>query len=178
MCLLFASASDRLAVGGRDARRIGGKKLDAAKADGVRKLEEILSEDAVLGANKKCVKASRELYSVLARYTSFEASTIVRSVTGLDRVEAGPRRHANCSERTLGIRYRVQRECVYPKPAKDVSQVRLAILQREEKWEAMMSELGRGAKIPDLWRMSALLEFCPTDVKEQMMMRVDEIGES
>ena len=35
----------------------------------------------------------------------------------------------------------------------------------------MMSELGEGAKIPDLWRMSALLEFCPkgcegTDVVE------------
>ena len=26
--------------------------------------------------------------------------------------------------------------------------------------------------------MSALLEICPKDVKEQMMMRVDEIGEN
>ena len=40
----------------------------------------------------------------------------------------------------------------------------------------MMSELGGDAKIPDLWRMSALLEICPKDVKEQMLMRLDEIG--
>ena len=42
----------------------------------------------------------------------------------------------------------------------------------------MMSELGGDAKLPDLWRMSALLELCPRDVKEQMMMRLDGIGEN
>ena len=42
----------------------------------------------------------------------------------------------------------------------------------------MMSELGVGAKIPDLWRMSALLEICPNDVKEQMLLRLDEVGEN
>ena len=42
----------------------------------------------------------------------------------------------------------------------------------------MMSELGGGAKIPDLWRMSALLEICPKDVKEQMLLRLDEVGEN
>ena len=41
-----------------------------------------------------------------------------------------------------------------------------------------MSELGGDAKIPDLWRMSALFEICPKDVKEQMLMRLDEIGEN
>ena len=48
----------------------------------------------------------------------------------------------------------------------EVYEVRLAIMQWEEKWKVMMSELGEGAKIPDLWRMSALLEICPKDVKE------------
>ena len=61
---------------------------------------------------------------------------------------------------------------------KDVGQVRLAIMQWEEKWKVMMSELGEGAKIPDLWRMSALLEICPKDVKEQMLLRLDEVGEN
>ena len=51
-------------------------------------------------------------------------------------------------------------------------------MQWEEKREAMMSEPGKDAKIPDFWRMSALLEICPKDVKEQMMMRLDEIGEN
>ena len=52
-------------------------------------------------------------------------------------------------------------------------------MQWEEKWKAMMSELGKDAKIRDLWRMSALLDICPKDVKEQMMMmRLDENGEN
>ena len=42
----------------------------------------------------------------------------------------------------------------------------------------MRSELGVDAKIPDLWRMSALLEMCPKDLKEQMLMRLDEVGEN
>ena len=66
---------------------------------------------------------------------------------------------------------------MYPKPVKDLSQVRLAVMQREEKWKAMMFELGKDAKILHLWRMSALLEICPKNVKEQMLMRLDEIGE-
>ena len=60
---------------------------------------------------------------------------------------------------------------------KDEGQVRLAIMQWVKKWKATMSELGKDAKIPDLWRMSALLEICPNDVKELMMMRLDEISE-
>ena len=58
-------------------------------------------------------------------------------------------------------------------------QVRLAIMRSgEEKWKAMMSELGEDVNTPDIWRMSALLEVCPKDVKEQMMRRLDEIGEN
>ena len=41
--------------------------------------------------------------------------------------EARP--HVSYSRRTLGIIFRVQRVCVYPKPAKDVSLVRLANMQ-------------------------------------------------
>ena len=41
----------------------------------------------------------------------------------------------------------------------------------------MLEELGGDAKIPDLWKMSALPEICPTDGKEQVLMRLDEIGE-
>ena len=63
---------------------------------------------------------------------------------------------------------------MHPRRAKDVSQVRLATMQLEEKWKAIMSELGVDVKIPDVWRMSALLEICPKNVKEHMM-RQDEI---
>ena len=42
----------------------------------------------------------------------------------------------------------------------------------------MMTEPGGDAKIPDLCRRSALLEMYPKDVKDQMLMRLDEIGEN
>ena len=64
----------------------------------------------------------------------------------------------------------MQRECMYPRPAKDVSQARLAITQWEDKWKAIVSEVGGDAKIP--------LKICPKDVKEQMMMSLDEVGEN
>ena len=56
----------------------------------------------------------------------------------------------NESNKTLGVIFRVRRECVYPQPAKDVSQVRLGIMQCEEIWKATMSERGGNVKIPDL----------------------------
>ena len=66
---------------------------------------------------------------------------------------------------------------MYPKPAKGDSG-RFAIMKQEETWKAMIVELRQDAKIFDLWRMSALLEICPKDVREQMMLRLDEIGDN
>ena len=64
-----------------------------------------------------------------------------------------------------------------PRPAKDVSQEKLAIMQWEEKWNAMMSELEmRRFQTCGGCRLS--LATCPKDVKEQMTMRLDEIGEN
>ena len=81
---------------------------------------------------------STELYSLLARYTVLEAAMIAKSVTGLG-VEAWSKLHANFSRKMLGIMFRVQRECMYPKAVKDVSQVKVAIMQFEEKWKKMMT---------------------------------------
>ena len=39
-------------------------------------------------------------------------------------------------------------------------------------WKILMFELGKEAKIPDFWCVSALSEICPE------MMRLDEIGEN
>ena len=50
-----------------------------------------------------------------------------------------------------------------------------------------MEEHDHGARrrrVPDLWRMSALLAMCPKDekdvkdVQDEMLMRLDEIGEN
>ena len=125
-----------------------------------------------------CVKAGKEMYGVLARYTNSEALTIVKSVSEMDGVRAWERLHANYSRRTLGRMFRVQRENMYPRPVKDVGQVRSAVMRWEEKWKVMMPQLEEGAKIPDQWRMSALLEIRPKDVKEQMLLRLDDVGEN
>ena len=53
--------------------------LNAAEAGGVRNVEELLKDDELVAANtEKCIKPSEELFSVLARYTNSETSTIVR----------------------------------------------------------------------------------------------------
>ena len=94
--------------------------LTTAEAKGIESIEEVLREAKFVDANReRCVKASKELYGVLARYTNSEE---------MDGVRAWARLHANYSRRTLGRSFRVQRECMYPKPAKDVGQVRLAIM--------------------------------------------------
>ena len=75
------------------------------------------------------MKAGKEMYGVLARYTNSEALTIVKSVSEMDGVRAWARLHANYSTSTFGRMFRVQRECMYPKPAKDVDHARLAIMK-------------------------------------------------
>ena len=45
------------------------------EVDGIRNLEQTMKEDTFVDTNKEaCVNASRELFSVLARYTSSEAN--------------------------------------------------------------------------------------------------------
>ena len=122
---------------------------------------------------EKRIKASREVYSVLARYTNSGASTIVRSVTELDGVEAWARLHAHYSRRELGNIQSATRVHVLK-----ASKGRESIMQWDEKSKAMMSELGGDVKILNLWRMSALSEICPKDVKEQMMMMRLEVAEN
>ena len=39
----------------------------------------------------------------------------------------------------------------------------------EEKWKHMMTDIGGDTKMQDMWRMSALLEIFPKEVREQML---------
>ena len=48
------------------------------------------------------MKAGKEMYGVLARYTNSEALTIVKSVSEMDGVRAWARLHANYSRGTTG----------------------------------------------------------------------------
>ena len=66
--------------------------LNAAETGGVRNAKEILKDDEFVDADReKWIKARKEMCYVLVRNTNSEASTIVRSVAGLDGVEAWAR---------------------------------------------------------------------------------------
>ena len=77
--------------------------LTTAEADGVESIEELSREAKFVDANReRCVRAGKEMYGVLARYTNSEELTIVKSVSEMDGVRAWARLHANYSRRTLG----------------------------------------------------------------------------
>ena len=85
--------------------------MKAAEAREGKNVKEILCDiDELEELNhEKRIKASKELYSLLVRYTGSEAATIVRSTAGLDGVEAWGKLRASYSRRTLGRMFLVQR---------------------------------------------------------------------
>ena len=136
-------------------------KFLGTEAEGSRNLGEILKEDTFLDVNKEaCAEASRELWSVLATYTSSGASTTVKSVTDLEGVEAWSKLHANYSGKNAGEIFRVQRASMHPKTGKGC-----------EPGETGHHAVGRKVEDHDVrTQKRRLLEIFPKDVKEQMMM--------
>ena len=68
--------------------------LTTAETEGIESIEEVLREAKFVDANReRCVKAGKEMYGVLARYTNSEALTIVKSVSEMDGVRAWARLH-------------------------------------------------------------------------------------
>ena len=62
-----------------------------------------------MDANReRCMKASREMYGVLAGYTSSEASTIVKSVTEFGRSESVGKTARKLQQKNVGaVMFRV-----------------------------------------------------------------------
>ena len=111
----------------------------------------------------------------MVRTTTGEAAAIVRNVESYDGTEAWGLLNTACNKRTLGRIFRLQKECCYPKRVDDVSKVKLAILSWEARWNGMMEELGEGVTVPELWKMSAVLQLCPKDVNDTLELRLDEL---
>ena len=92
----------------------------AAEMSGDMDVTRILNSAEFVGVNReKCINASQEFYGALVRSTGSEAGAIVGSVSDMDGVKDG---RSSCRM------FRVQRECMYPKALKDVSQVNFAIV--------------------------------------------------
>ena len=155
---------------------MGGAEKNPGKS--TRELLGMVDPGELDGKWGEAVQASSELYSTLAKYTDGEAGLMVKGVAELDGLLAWGTLNKQYSQRTIGRMFRVQRECMYPKQAKNLREVGTQILEWEGRWRRMMAELGTDVRIPDLWRMSALLEICPRGVREAMELQLDVIGES
>ena len=98
--------------------------------------EELIEEADELGDRydkQRLTQASAELFSILTRYTSGEAATVVRGAAVMDGVAACGLLHENYSKKTMGRMFRILRECMYPKEVKDLNGVKVAVLEWEEK---------------------------------------------
>ena len=119
-------------------------------------------------------KASGELYQVLMMMTSGEAKTVVKQSREKDGFKAWAELAARFDRRSMGRAFRELRECMYPTPVKALSEVNAAIGIWEDRWKRMEANTG-GSGIPEVWKMAAMLEVCPKEVKEMMLVRLDEL---
>jgi hypothetical protein len=108
--------------------------------------------------------------------TEDEAKLIVRSVEEGDGLRAWGKLNAKYSQKTLTRMMRLFQECMYPKAAK-VGELVSAVLAWEGKWKRMENEQAKDIKIPDMWKMAAMLKLCPKEIQDMVELRWDEIGE-
>ena len=69
---------------------------------------------------------------------------------------------------------RLQQESMYPKSVNTTELVG-AVLAWEDKWKKMLRDQP-DAKIPDMWKMSAMLKLCPKEIQDMVELRWDEIS--
>ena len=122
--------------------------LTTAETEGIESIEEVLREAKFVDANRERVGEGRQ--------GDVRRACEIHKFRGFDdreeRIGDG-REHGRGYMRTIAEERweecsECNARCMYPKPVKDVGQVRLAIMQWEEKWKVMMSELGEGAEDP------------------------------
>ena len=118
-----------------------------------------------------------ELYCWLDLLTTGEARAVVRSEAEGDGVRAWGRIHRQYNRRTISRLMRIQNTCMYPKAVR-VNELVGAVMIWEEAWKRMTAEHPTGTKIPDSWKMGALLQLCPKEFADMMETRWDEIGEN
>ena len=58
---------------------------------------------------------------------------------------------------------------MYPKAVKTTELVG-AVLAWEDKWKKMLRDQ-QDAKIPDMWKMSAMLKLCPKEIQDMVELR-------
>ena len=134
--------------------------------------------DATMYQKELAKKTSGELYSLLMRRTKGDAGLVVERVTTLDGLQAWGELHKKYNQKTMGRMFRQQRECMYPRTVQKLEEVESGVMEWEQKWRRMARDLGKDMKIPTIWKMAALMEIVPKNIQDQLLMRMDEIGEN
>ena len=149
------SMVDALVVAEKDDETYVDSAERFARGDGRQALDDINYE-----------ARNAELYDVLFVLTAGEARLVVKGVDRQDGVVAWQRLAKHFNRRTLTTALRLHKEAMHPDMDKDVTKLAAVIMKWEETWRRMERESGvSGAGIPALWKIGALLEICPRDIR-------------
>ena len=133
--------------------------------------EEALQRFGELG------KVSKELYRWLRLKTEGEAKLVVTAEEEeADGFKVWGLLQAKYNKRTMGRLMRLMQKAMYPKEAK-LKELIGAILAWEKEWKTMYRDQPEGTKIPDIWKMAAVLRLCPKEITDNIESRWDEVGE-
>ena len=122
------------------------------------------------------MKLNAELYDTLVLTTDGEAKLMVKASAAGDGIQAWSRLCRHFNKRTVARMLRLHREVMHPKQVA-LDNLVSAIMEWEEKWRRMEAEMVGGTAIPQIWKMGAFLELCPTDVQDLVFQNLNDIGE-
>ena len=108
--------------------------------------------------------------------TDHEAQKLVRSVDEGDGVRAWGKLHAQYNRKTWSRIMRMHKEVMYPKEV-NIAEVVGGIVTWETKWGQMVKELDKEAKLPVIYKMMAIMQLVPKELRELAEGRMDEIKE-
>ena len=140
-------------------------------------VEEVEFDEVDVSSYRGWQQVVEELYCWLELLTTGEARAVVRAEDEGDGIQAWKRIHKQYNRRTISRLMRIQNACMYPKVVQ-VNELVGAVMLWEDAWKRMTAEHPTGTKIPDSWKMGALMQLCPKEVVDVMETRWDEIGEN
>lgn len=169
----------KMAVGAKTKK--GRRALEKVEELGEKTIMELLAADAEGHANNEyegLETFSEELFQQLVLITGGDAKVVVKSVIEQDGIKAWGRLYGKYNQKTMGRTLRMHRECLNPRAVTSMEQVESAIMTWEEKWRKMLRESGgEGIRIPDRWKMAAMMEILPKELVDQVYVHIDHIGE-
>jgi hypothetical protein len=119
-------------------------------------------------------KRSSKLFEVLCGLLTAEAKMLIRETEGGDGILARQKLTKSYSRRTLARTLRMYREVTLPKQV-EMKDLVVTIA----KWESAVVALERRGDgvLPDMVKMAALTEICPTEIRDMIYQNMDSPGQ-